>query len=168
MRAPVSNVPEKVFEPLHAPEAVHDDMFELFHASVDAWPVATWEGVADKVNNDSGLITTVTERTIVDPFVPLHVRVYVLLSETLPVDCVPLTAFVPVQLPEATQDIVLIDDQVSVADPLSATTGGAAAKFNSGAGAVGSIGVSIPPESDTVIVTESEYAVPPEVVQEIE
>jgi hypothetical protein len=54
----------------------------------------------------------------------------------LPVDCVPLKAFVPVQAPEAAQALALDDDQFSVAALPLVTVLGLAPKLTVGAAAV--------------------------------
>lgn len=57
-----------------------------------------------------------------------------MLAVSVPVDCVPETAFAPVQPFEAVQDVALVDDQVSVELPPEATDVGFAVSVTVGAG----------------------------------
>ena len=57
-------------------------------------------------------------------------------ADRLPVDCVPLSAFVPVQAPEAVQVLALDDDQFSVAALPFVTVLGVAPKLTVGEAAV--------------------------------
>jgi hypothetical protein len=52
-----------------------------------------------------------------------------------PVDCVPLLAFVPLQPPDAVQDVASVELQVNVAEPPLATLVGFAARVTVGIGA---------------------------------
>jgi hypothetical protein len=58
------------------------------------------------------------------------------LAVSAPVDCEPLTAFVPDQAPEAVQEVAFVADQVKVEPLPLATVLGLAAKVITGAGAV--------------------------------
>jgi hypothetical protein len=69
--------------------------------------------------------------------------------------CVPLAAFVPLQPPEAVQDVALVELQVSVDDPPLAMVGGLAIRVAVGTGLAGV----------TVTVAPVAALVPPEPVQ---
>jgi hypothetical protein len=58
------------------------------------------------------------------------------LAVSAPVDCDPVAALAPDQAPEATQDVALVADQVSVELLPLATVLGLAAKLTTGAGVV--------------------------------
>jgi hypothetical protein len=58
------------------------------------------------------------------------------LADNAPVDCVPLTALVPVQPPLALQEVALVADQLKVADVPLAIVLGLLAKVIVGAGCV--------------------------------
>ena len=58
------------------------------------------------------------------------------MAVSAPVDCEPLIALAPDQPPEATQDVALVADQVSVELLPLATVLGLAAKLTVGAGVV--------------------------------
>jgi hypothetical protein len=57
-------------------------------------------------------------------------------AESAPVDCEPLTALLPDQAPEATQDVALVADQLRVEVPPLATVLGAAVRVTVGAAAL--------------------------------
>ena len=56
--------------------------------------------------------------------------------------CVPLAAFVPLQPPEAVQDVALVEVQVSVDDPPLAMVGGLAVRVAVGTGLVVTVTVA--------------------------
>ncbi len=58
------------------------------------------------------------------------------MAESAPVDCEPLTALLPDQAPEATQDVALVADQLRVEVPPLATVLGAAVRVTVGAAAL--------------------------------
>ncbi len=74
-----------------------------------------------------------------------------------PVDWLPEIALLPDHAPEATQEVALVDDQVSVEDPPLATDVGFAASDTVGTGGGGGM-------PDTMTVVEA-LALPPEPVQ---
>ena len=78
--------------------------------------------------------------TVVDwaaePPVPLQVKVYLVVAVRAPVLCEPLVASLPLHPPDAVQDVVLVDDQVSVAAAPLLTVLGLAEKVTVGAGAL--------------------------------
>ena len=55
-------------------------------------------------------------------------------DERAPVLCVPLVALVPLQPPEAVQEVVFVLDQVSVAEPPEVTEAGEAVRVTVGCG----------------------------------
>ena len=131
--------PLKVLVPVHPPDAeqpvaLADDQF-----SVAEPPLATVVGVAVSVTEGAaGCVTVTFTDCVTSPPAPVHVNANAELAVNGPVDAVPDVVLVPLQLPEAVQDVALVDDQVSVAAEPAATDAGAAASVTVGAsGAVG-------------------------------
>ncbi len=89
---------------------------------------------------------------IATPPAPVHVKEYVALASSAPVDWVPLSALEPLQGPAALQLVALLAVQLRVAEPPLVTVLGFAPKLIVGVGAV----------TDTVAVC---IAVPPGPVQ---
>ena len=73
---------------------------------------------------------------------PVQVNVYVVVvfGETL---CAPLVALVPVQPPEAEQELALVDDHESAADCPEVIEDDEAENVNVGAGGVGAVTVTL-------------------------
>jgi hypothetical protein len=123
-RAPVPWLPLVPSAPLQPPEAVHDVALIELHVSVETPPEATTEGFATIVAVGITLTSTVAAPLV--PPVPVHVKEYELRSASAPVLCVPLVAFVPLQLPDAVHDVAFVELHVSVeALPLATEVGAA-------------------------------------------
>ena len=125
--------------PAHPPDAVQafalaDDQF-----SVAEPPLATVVGVAVNVTEGAaGCVTVTFTDCVVSPPAPVQVNANAELAVNAPVDAVPEVALVPLQLPDAVQDVAFVDDQVSVAAEPETTADGATASVTVGAsGAVG-------------------------------
>jgi hypothetical protein len=88
---------------------------------------ATLGGVAETV--------TVTDWDA-EPPTPLHARVNPVVVARAEVLCEPLVALLPVQPPEAVQDVAFVEDQVKVAVAPFLTVLGLAARVTAGAGVV--------------------------------
>jgi len=75
--APVEIEPLVARLPLHAPEAVHEDAFVVFHVSVDALPLATLVGLAVKVSVGAvgALVTEIVTEPLAVPPAPEQVSV---------------------------------------------------------------------------------------------
>ena len=137
--------PVRASEPLsdlvpdHPPDAVHEVALAADHVSVAEPPLATVVGVADSVTEGAaGCVTVTFTDCVVSPPAPVHVNAKAEVAANGPVDAVPEVALVPLQFPEAVQDVALEDDQVSVAAEPATTEDGAAASVTVGAsGAVG-------------------------------
>ena len=113
--APVDFDPVTAMAPDQAPEAVQEVALLDDHVRVEALPLATVLGLALKLTVALGVALTVTVADCAAlPPLPLQVRVYVELLVSAPVDCDPLTALLPVQAPEATQEVAFVDDQLKV------------------------------------------------------
>jgi predicted acyl esterase len=119
-------VPLVACVPLQLPEAVHEVALVELQVSVDAAPLTTLVGLADSAAVGRAVAATVTVAAAgaLVPPAPVHFNEYVVLAVRAPVLCVPLVAFVPLQPPEAVQDVALVELQVSVdAAPLTTLVG---------------------------------------------
>jgi len=136
VRAPVLWDPLVGSLPLQPPDAVQEVAFVDDHVSVAAAPLLTVLGLAEKATVGAGVVTvTVTDCAALPP-VPLHVRVYVEVLVSAPVDCEPLVGSEPDHAPEAVQEVALVADQLNVELPPLATDVGLALKVTTGPGAL--------------------------------
>ena len=71
-----------------------------------------------------------------EPPVPVHVSVYLAVAVSAAVLSEPLAASAPLQLPEAVQEVALLEDQVKVEAAPLATVAGLAVSVTVGAGVV--------------------------------
>ena len=131
--------PLSVLVPDHPPDAVHEVALADDHVSVAEPPLATVVGVAVRVTEGAaGCVTVTLTDCVASPPGPVHVNAKADVAVNAPVVALPDVALVPLQLPEAVQDVALVDDQVSVAAEPATTEDGAAASVTVGAsGAVG-------------------------------
>jgi hypothetical protein len=116
--APVDVLPDVARLPLHAPEAVQEVAPLELHVRVDALPAFTDVGFADRltVGGEGGVVgftVTVTDLAVEPPLFA-HVRVYVEVVVRAPVDALPEVVRLPLQAPEAVQDVAPLDDHESV------------------------------------------------------
>ena len=144
--------------PDHAPEATQEVALVDDQVSVEDPPLATEVGFAESDTVGAGITVTVADALALPPD-PVQERVNVLVFVSAPVDCPVLleSGLLPDHAPEATQEVALVDDQVSVDDPPLATDVGFAASDTVGAGGGGGM-------PDTVTPAEA-FAVPPGPVQ---
>ncbi len=119
--------------PLHPPEAVQEVALVDDHVKVDAAPLLTVLGLADRVTTGAAWVTETVTDWVALPPVPVHASPKVELAVRAPVDCEPLAALVPDQAPEAVQEVALVADQVNVELAPPATVLGLAAKVIVGA-----------------------------------
>ena len=120
--APVLWLPLGVLVPLQPPEAVQDVALVELHVSVEAPPLMMTDGFAMTVAR--GTTLTVTVDTPLAPPAPVHINEYEVGTVRAPVLCVPLVALVPLQPPEAVQEVALVELHVSVeAPPLAMDVG---------------------------------------------
>jgi hypothetical protein len=146
VRAPVLCVPLVALAPLQPPEAVQDVALVELHVSVEVPPLAMTEGFATKVA--VGTILTRTVDTPLVPPVPVQVKEYELGIVIAPVLCVPLVALLPVQPPEAVQEVAFVELHVSVEVPPLAIKVGFAVNVTVGAGTTMTVAVAtllVPP-----------------------
>jgi hypothetical protein len=112
---------------------VHAVALVELQVSVLLAPRATEVGLAVKIAVGAEIATLTLETALLPPG-PLHRMPKVVLAVSAPVDCEPLVARTPVQPPEAMQAVALVELQVSVLLPLSATVSGLADRLTVGGG----------------------------------
>ena len=136
----VAAIPVRASEPLRAlvpvqpPDAVQlaalvDDQFRVVEP-----PLATVVGVAVSVTEGAdGCVTVTFTDCVASPPGPVQVNANAEFAVSAPVDAVPDVALVPLQLPDAVQDVASVDDHVSVAADPDTTDDGATASVTEGA-----------------------------------
>jgi hypothetical protein len=147
-RAPVLWLPLVPFVPLQPPEAVHEVALVELHVNVEAAPLATEAGFAASVTIGVPGTVTVAVATLLVPPRPAQVNEYEFVAVSAPVLCVPLVALAPLQPPEATHEVVLVEFHVSVEAPPLATEVGFAVSVTVGAGTTVTLAVAtllVPP-----------------------
>lgn len=134
-------IPVRASEPLRAlvpvqpPDAVQLVALVDDQLSVVEPPLAIVDGAAVSVTEGAaGCVTVTFTDCVADPPAPVQVSANAELAVRAPVDAVPDVALLPLQLPEAVQDVALVDDQVSVAAEPDTTDDGATASVTVGAG----------------------------------
>lgn len=100
--------------PLQPPEALQEVAFVEDQVRVELLPLATVLGFALSDTVGTGCVTETVADCEALPPVPVQVSVKVVLAFSVPVDCVPLTARLPLQPPLAVQEVALVADQLSV------------------------------------------------------
>jgi hypothetical protein len=127
---------------------VHDAALVELQVSVELLPPATEVGLAVSVAVGTGAMVTVADAVVLVPPAPVHISEYVVLAVKAPVLWVPLTAFAPVQPPEAVHDVEFVELQVSVEDAPPAIGLGLAVSVAVGTGAMVTVAdavVLVPP-----------------------
>ena len=156
--APVVWLPLTAKVPLQPPDAVQDVALVELQVRVEAAPLTTAVGFAVKEAVGSRIVTVAVAAALVPP-VPVQVSEYVVLAVSVPVDWLPLVAFVPANAPPvAVQDVAFVELQVSVELLPLATEVGLAVSVAVGTGAmvtVADAAVLVPP----VPVHVNEYVV---------
>jgi hypothetical protein len=126
-----------VLLPVQPPDAVQDVALLEVQLSVALPPEVTEVGLA--VSDTLGAVgvldvtLTVTD-LLTDPPAPVHVSVYVLVEVKLESVCEPAVALLPLQPPDAVQDVALLDDHVRTELPPDETDVGEALRLKVGAG----------------------------------
>ena len=107
-------LPLTAFVPLHAPEAVQEVALLEVQVKVEPLPLVTLVGLA-LIDTLGGVADTVTVADCdAEPPGPVQVSVYFVVVVRADVVMEPLTGSEPLHPPEAVQEVVLVDDQVSV------------------------------------------------------
>jgi hypothetical protein len=155
--------------PPHPSEAVHDVALVELHVSVEAPPLATDVGMAVSVTIGAGATVTLAVTTLLVPPVPLQLSEYEAVALRAPVLCVLLVALVPLQLPDAVQEVAFVELHVSVEEPPLAIEVGFAVNVTVGAGTTVTVAMAallLPPapvqvnEKDAVAVSAEVLCVP--------
>jgi hypothetical protein len=150
--APVACEPLVAIDPLQAPEAVQAVALVDDHVNVELPPLATLLGLA--LIETLGAVADVV--TVADwdaePPAPVQVSMNLVVAERPAVGLEPLVGLVPLHPPDATQAVVLVDDQASIDVVPLLTVLGLAERVRAGAALV----------TDTVADC---VALPPEPVQ---
>jgi hypothetical protein len=112
----VLDEPEVAFVPLQPPDAVHDVALVDDQLSVLLLPLLMLVGdaVNSTVSADVALLTVTVALAWVVPPDPVQLSVNVLATVIAPVLALPDVPCVPLQPPDAAQDVALVDDHVSV------------------------------------------------------
>jgi len=121
LNAPVDCEPLTDLLPDQAPEAVQVVALVEDHVSAELAPRVIELGLALRVIVGAGFLTDTDADCEALPPGPVQVSPNVELAVKSPVDWVPLRALTPDQLPEAVQEVALVDDHVIVALPPLAT-----------------------------------------------
>ena len=156
-------MPLAAFVPLQPPVAAQDVALVELQRSVEDPPLGMLVGFAVNVAVGTGLAVitvTVAAAAVLVPPGPVQVNEYAVFAVKALVLCVPLAANVPLQPPEAVQDVALVELQVSVEAPPLATLVGFAVSVAVGTGLAAIVTVAaaaalVPPEPIQV----SEYVV---------
>ncbi len=129
-----TSLPEVPFAPLQPPVAVQLLALVVDQLSVDAPPLATDAGVAVSVTvgSGAGLTVIVTDWTA-EPPLPVQVSVKEPVAVRFVRCSLPEVDLVPLQPPEAVQELAFVLDQVSVVDPPLITVVGEAVSETDGA-----------------------------------
>jgi hypothetical protein len=135
--APVLCVPLAASEPVQPPDAAQDVALVELQVNVDVPPADTAVGAADSVAVGIGRILTVALAGVLVPPAPAQTSEYTVAAVNGPVLRLPLAAKLPLQPPEAVQDVALVELQVSVDEPPVATLEGEALTLAVGAAGKG-------------------------------
>ena len=119
--------------PLQPPDAVQAVAFVADQVSVELVPLVTELGAALIETVGAGALTETVADWLAFVRSPVQVKEYVVLADTAPVDCEPLSALLPLQPPDAVQAMALVLDQVSVEAPPAFTLLGVAVSVTVGA-----------------------------------
>jgi hypothetical protein len=143
VRVAVPSVPLEPFVPLQPPVAEQDVALVELHVSVEVPPLATEIGFAVRVTVGVPGTVTVAVATPLVPPAPVQVNKYEFVAVSAAVPCVPLVALVPLQPPEAAQEVAFVELHVSVEVAPLAMEVGFAVNVTVGAGATLTVAVSV-------------------------
>jgi hypothetical protein len=129
--------------PLQPPVAVHEVALVELHVSVEVPPLATDIGFAASVTVGVPGTVTVAVATPLVPPAPVQVNENEFVAVSAAVPCVPLVALVPLQPPEAAQEVAVVELHASVDVPPLATEVGFAANVTVGAGGTLTVAVAV-------------------------
>jgi hypothetical protein len=136
LSAPVDCEPLLAKVPDQPPEAVHAVALLEDQVNVELPPLATLLGLALIVTDGAGAETVTVADWLALPPAPVQVSVNLVFVVRAAVLWEPLVVLLPVQPPEAVQDVALFEDQVRVEVAPLATVLGLAVRVTAGAGVV--------------------------------
>ena len=136
MRAPVDFAPLVATEPVQPPDAVQAVALVETQVSVELAPLATLVGLALKETLGAAADTVTVADCAAEPPAPVQVRVNVVLADRTGVVLEPLMGSLPLQPPEAEQDVAWVEVQVNVELAPLLTVLGFADRVTAGAGVV--------------------------------
>jgi hypothetical protein len=136
LSAPVDCEPLLAKVPDQPPEAVHAVALLEDQVNVELPPLATLLGLALIVTDGAGAETVTVADWLALPPAPVQVSANLVFVVRAAVLWEPLVALLPVQPPEAVQDVALVEDQVRVEVAPLATVLGLAVRVTAGAGVV--------------------------------
>jgi hypothetical protein len=162
VNAAVVAVPDVGRLPLQPPDAVQVDALVVDQLRFEVPPCATCAGFVEIVTVGAGTAPTATVAVCaVEPPVPVQLSVYVYVRTVLsvPVDSLPMVAFVPVQSPAAAHEVALLELQFSVEDVPCRIAVGLAVSASVGGGVGGvtltvTVCVAVPPVPVQLSVNE--------------
>jgi hypothetical protein len=130
---PVDWVPLVALLPFQPFEAVQPVVPIVDQVSVDVPPAVTDVGLAEMEMEGAGGDCTATgaEAEVVPP-APVQLRSNEEFAESVPLDCVPLVGFAPLQAPEAVHVFAAVADQLSVVESPAVTVFGLAVRVTVG------------------------------------
>jgi hypothetical protein len=137
--APVDCEPLVACAPDQPPEAVQEVAFVEDQVNVELPPPATVLGLALSATVGCGADTETVADCAADPPAPVQVNVYIVVAVRVDVACEPLIAWLPLQPPEAVQEVAFVDDQDKVELKPLATVLGLALRVTVGAGWEGGV-----------------------------
>jgi hypothetical protein len=136
LSAPVDCAPLMASEPLQAPDAVQAVAFTEDQTKLDVPPGETLVGLAVIETVGLAADTVTVADCAAEPPVPVQVSVNFVVAVKAGVVWVPAAFSDPLQPPEATQELALVDDQVNAEVAPLCTVVGFAVKVTAGAGVV--------------------------------
>jgi hypothetical protein len=136
LSAPVDCEPLLAKVPDQPPEAVHAVALLEDQVNVELPPLATLLGLALIVTDGAGAETVTVADWLALPPAPVQVSANLVFVVRAAVFWEPLVALLPVQPPEAVQDVTLVEDQVRVEVAPLATVLGLAVRVTAGADVV--------------------------------
>jgi hypothetical protein len=126
--------------------------------SSDAPPAVTEIGFAISVAVGGSSTTIATDAVRLVPAVPVHVSEKVVSSPSGPMLRLPAAAKVPLQPPDALQEVALDEDQVSVAEPPASIVVLDASRLAVGNAVTGAVAPPQPDNAHTAAIKQSEVS----------
>jgi hypothetical protein len=136
LSVPVDCEPLVARAPDQPPEAAQEVALVEDQVRVDELPLAMLVGLALKLTLGVGADTDTVRDCAAVPPAPVQVNVKLVAAVRSAVACEPLVAMLPLQPPDAAQEVALVEDQVRVEALPLLTVVGLALRVTDGAGVV--------------------------------